>query len=138
MRAIAYPCLCLCFALVQITRTTPRRRTTLHLSQMRFTDARTFITPACSVEPSAPDLGARVKPGPLSYLPHDPAARPIPRRQFHFDLVADHQSHEVALGAPCEVRGQSRLAVDLHPIQPARQLLDDHRLDPSHPGNSAR
>jgi hypothetical protein len=30
-------------ALVQITRTTPRRRTTLHLSQIRFTDALTFI-----------------------------------------------------------------------------------------------
>jgi hypothetical protein len=29
---------------VQITRTTPRRRTTLHLSQIRFTDALTFIT----------------------------------------------------------------------------------------------
>ena len=38
-----YPCRCLCFAFVQITRTTPRRRTTLHLSQIRFTDALTFI-----------------------------------------------------------------------------------------------
>jgi len=26
-----------------MTRTTPRRRTILHLSQIRFTDARTFI-----------------------------------------------------------------------------------------------
>jgi len=30
-------------AFVQITRTTPRRRTILHLSQIRFTDALTFI-----------------------------------------------------------------------------------------------
>jgi len=29
---------------VQITRTTPRRRTILHLSQIRFTDALTFIS----------------------------------------------------------------------------------------------
>jgi hypothetical protein len=43
MRAIDYPCLCLCFAFAQITRTTPWRRTILHLSQIRFTDALTFI-----------------------------------------------------------------------------------------------
>jgi hypothetical protein len=41
--ATRYPCLCLCLAFVQITRTTPRRRTTLHLSQIRFTDALTFM-----------------------------------------------------------------------------------------------
>jgi len=39
--------------LVQITRTTPRRRTILHLSQIRLTDARTFTTslPGLSLEP---------------------------------------------------------------------------------------
>src|SRR6476659_4198138 len=38
------PCRCLCFWFEQITRTTPRRRTILHLSQIRLTDALTFIT----------------------------------------------------------------------------------------------
>src|ERR1700757_2238608 len=39
-----YPWRCLCFELTQITRTTPLRWMTLHLSQIFFTDALTFIT----------------------------------------------------------------------------------------------
>src|SRR6187431_105524 len=38
-----YPCFCLCLVLVQITRTTPLRRTILQFSQIRRTLARTFI-----------------------------------------------------------------------------------------------
>ena len=40
---MSYPCLCLCLRFSQITRKTPRRRITLHLLQMRFTEALTFI-----------------------------------------------------------------------------------------------
>jgi hypothetical protein len=49
----------LCFWFVQMTRTTPCRFTILHLSQIRFTEALTFI---CSVLNStwARTLGARV------------------------------------------------------------------------------
>jgi hypothetical protein len=43
MRAI-YPCLCLCFWLLQMMRTTPSRRTTLHFTQIFLTDERTFMS----------------------------------------------------------------------------------------------
>src|SRR4051812_2158708 len=38
-----HPCLCLCLVFTQMTRTTRLRCTTLHLSQIFFTDALTFI-----------------------------------------------------------------------------------------------
>jgi len=51
----------LCFAFSQITLTTPLRVMTLHLTQIFFTDARTFIV-CCpslklSIQPSASALG---------------------------------------------------------------------------------
>jgi hypothetical protein len=42
-RAAAYPCRCLCRALVQTTNTRPLRRTILQFSQIRLTLVRTFI-----------------------------------------------------------------------------------------------
>jgi len=40
---LRYFCFCLCFGLVQITRTTPLLLMILHLSQICFTEARTFM-----------------------------------------------------------------------------------------------
>src|SRR5471030_293642 len=45
IRAMLYPCTCLCLGLtLQMTRTRPSRRITLQFSHMRLTDGRTFIT----------------------------------------------------------------------------------------------
>jgi hypothetical protein len=54
-----YPWRCLCFGLLQITRTTPRRWITLHLSQIFFTEALTFI---CSPIPGACVGRAKARP----------------------------------------------------------------------------
>src|SRR5688572_31991653 len=96
MRAIAYPCLCLCLALVQITRTTPRRRTTLHLSQIRFTDALTFM-----MFYAFRTTSFRLR------LSHNPAACPVPRRQFHDHSITDEQPDEVPFHASGRVRSDS-------------------------------
>src|SRR5438270_6829905 len=89
VRAIDYPCLCLCFEFSQITRTTPLRCTILHLSQIFFTDALTFIisrfpcstgTPACA----------------LLFVPvHNSSASEIVRREFHRDLVTGKNANKV-------------------------------------------
>ena len=104
---------------------------------MRFTDARTFITPACFRRGITPDYVPGLKPPAhahhvRSQLPNDSATRQIPGRQFHFHLVAHHQPQKVAFGSWRKVCGQSRHAVNLQPIQPARQLFDHHSFDPWH------
>jgi len=42
MRAMPYPCRCLCLGLAQMTITVPCRRMTLQLSQRALTEALTF------------------------------------------------------------------------------------------------
>jgi hypothetical protein len=52
----SYPCFCLCLVFVQMTRTTPLRRTILQFSQIRLTLARTFMTASVdyALKPAAP------------------------------------------------------------------------------------
>jgi hypothetical protein len=119
---MSYPCLCLCFAFVQMTRTTPRRRTTLHLSQIRFTDALTFMMSYAFRTVSSglcfPDYAASVA---------------VSRRQLHDHSITDEQPDEVPFHAAGRMRCDPMLSLDLHLVEPARQLRDDDALDSTRP-----
>jgi hypothetical protein len=97
----------LCFWFGQITRTTPRRRTILHLSQIRLTDALTFIEP--------------------SSLRDDSPAAPIRRHQLHMNPITDQHPDEVPVDPIRNVRQHLPAAiVEPHAIHRAWQHVDDH------------
>src|SRR2546430_7083238 len=107
MRAMCYPCRCLCLGLrLQITRTTPRRRITLQCSQIGRTLERTFTGPSPQQSQSAGSVlnyrrarkfpqGARL--GRRPYLRQPP---PVPRaakpQQHRFAPLVRRARHHVA------------------------------------------
>src|SRR5436190_12654091 len=84
MRAIDYPCRCLCFALVQMTITVPWRRMTLQLSQRALTEALTF---------NGSSIVFCV--GRILQAVRDPAAGQVVGRQLDSHAVAGQDPDEV-------------------------------------------
>src|SRR5829696_4433012 len=99
MRAIGYPCRCLCLGLVQMTITVPWRRMILQLSQRALTEARTFTVPrarwrcAGSLEPVGDAPAGQVVGRELDT---DPVARQDPD-EVHPELAADVGEDSVAV-----------------------------------------
>ena len=98
--------LCLCLAFVQMTRTTPRRRTTLHLSQIRFTDALTFI----DVYAFPTMLSRRLRSGQFGRV-----CRPLPSIPRSPD--PDEQPDEVPLHPAGRMWPSPDARLDLHLVE---------------------
>src|SRR4029453_17058989 len=88
MRAIDYPCRCLCFGLVQMTITVPWRRMTLQLSQRALTEALTFNGSSTRVQSTGGPVGLLQAVG-------DAAAGQVVGRQLDPDAVSRQDPDEI-------------------------------------------
>ena len=96
-----------------MTRTTPSRWINLHLSQIFFTDARTFIFS-------------------LANLLYNSSPRQVVLPELDFHAVARQQPDPIPLRRSGAVRQNLRLVSQLEPVDQARQLFHHDGLYPVH------
>src|SRR5437899_7419523 len=122
MRAIDYPCRCLCFGLVQMTITVPWRRMTLQLSQRALTEALTF---------NGSSISCSMTGAPVSVLLQavgDPTASEVVGRQLHPDAVSRQDPDEVHPQLAADVGQDPVTVLQLDGEHRVRERFDDRPL----------
>src|SRR5439155_8601839 len=120
IRAIAYPCRCLCFGLVQMTITVPWRRMTLQLSQRALTEALTFTGSSC--RPGSVRCGLLESIG-------DAAASQVVGRKLDANPVARQDPDEIHPELPADVGKDLVAVLQFDGEHRVGQRLDDGTLD---------
>src|SRR6185369_4665839 len=124
IRAIGYPCRCLCLGLVQMTITVPWRRMTLQLSQRALTEALTF-----NVSSDLLVNGVLVNGFGLLESVGDPATGQVVWGQLDADPVTGQDPDEVHPEFAADMGEDPMAVLQLDREHGVGERLDDRALD---------